>query len=99
MELMLPILPAMCLFRDGNIVNRCVGAFEHVFPNFFDSPVAVREWCEKSGILSDEVRDRAVVDATNKPKSADLSSRKIEKIEGLLARADDRIEDVDVGVD
>jgi len=52
-DLMLPTLPALACFRRSQLVNRCVGTFSSVFPGFSQSPVSVRHWLSKSGMLPD----------------------------------------------
>jgi hypothetical protein len=67
MDLMLFILPSLVCFRKGQVVNRCVGAFSHVFPSFDSSPASVRLWVDRSLALSldrgDEGRGGELIDA------------------------------------
>lgn len=52
MDLMLFITPALACFRNGQLVNRCVGSFDHVFPDFNKSPLSTRMWLSKSGMIA-----------------------------------------------
>lgn len=52
LQLMVPCLPALVSFRNKRVINRCVGEFGDVFPDFLGNPSSVKLWVSSQGFPS-----------------------------------------------
>lgn len=52
LQLMIPCLPALVSFRNNRVVNRCVGEFGDVFPDFMGNCNSVKLWVGSQGFPS-----------------------------------------------